>query len=97
MEILVPQITRVDSPPNASASEVPGLTFENVASERGSPEAATGMPLSSTKIRLRRAGVDAKASECMSPRRDDIRGTPEESVVLSERTKRPLLLLGTSE
>jgi hypothetical protein len=97
MEMFVPQMTRVDSPPNASASEVPGFKFEKVASDRGSPPLATGMPSSPIKMRLRRAGVEAKASEWISPRRDDMRGTPDESIVRSERTNKPLLLLGTSD
>jgi hypothetical protein len=95
MEMFVPQITRVESPPSMSASDVAGLRFENVASDRGSPSFRTGMPSSPTKMRLRRAGVDGKASECMSPRRDDIRGTPEDDRgPRSDRTNSPLLLLG---
>jgi hypothetical protein len=74
MEIFVPHITRVESPPSASASEVSGFRFEKVASEPGSP---TGMPSSPTNIRRRCAGVDANASECMSPRRVDILGVIE--------------------
>ncbi len=36
MEMFVPQITLVESPPIASASEVSGFKFEKVASEAGS-------------------------------------------------------------
>lgn len=62
MEMFVPHITRVESPPSASASDVSGFRFEKVASEPGSPS-ATGIPFSPTKMRLLRLGVDPNASE----------------------------------
>ena len=80
----------VDDPPMASASDVLGSRFENVAGS----EAWTGAPFSSTKRRRRRFGVEAKTSEWISPRREMF--SPEAPVAcdLDERTKRPLLLLG---
>jgi len=62
IEIFVPQMTRVELPPRASASEVSGCIFEKVASDCGSPS-FTGMPLASTNSLRRRLGVDPKASE----------------------------------
>lgn len=83
----------VDEPPIASASEVFGSMLEKVAGS----DAWTGAPFSSTKSLRRRFGVLPKTSEWMSPRRD--RFTPEVPGAAEDRedrTKRPLLLVGTS-
>jgi len=91
MEMFVPHMTRVDEPPNTSASDVSGLRLEKVASESGS---ATGTPFSPTKMRLRRPGVDGKASEWMSPLRVEICGVADKPSDLPDWTNRPLLLVG---
>lgn len=92
--MFVPQITRVESPPRASASEVSGFRLENVASDRGS---FVGIPFSSTKIRLLWLGVELKASEWISPRLDETGGAPELPQAREDLRKRPLLLLGASD
>lgn len=93
--MFVPQIILVDEPPIASASEVFGSRFENVAGSDGS--FWTGTPFSSTKSRRRRPGVEPepKISECISPRLELL--TPEDpgADALDDRTKSPLLLVGT--
>lgn len=92
--MFVPQITRVESPPRASASEVSGFKLENVASDRGS---FVGIPFSSTKIRLLWLGVELNASEWISPRLDETGGAPELPQAREDLRKRPLLLLGASD
>ena len=88
MEMFVPQMTLVEPPPRTSASDVPGLTFEKVASEAGS-ESLIGMPSSPTNTRLRFAAAPAKLSECMSPLLDEILSP-------SDLKKSPLLSDGAS-
>ena len=56
MEIFVPQMILVEEPPIASASEVLGSRFENVAGSDG--PSWTGAPFSSIKSRRRRVGVE---------------------------------------
>ena len=92
--MLVPQMTRVESPPSASASEVSGFKLEKVASDPGS---LVGIPFSATKIRLLWFGVEPNASLWISPRRDETGGTPELPKPREDLTKRPLLLLGASD
>ena len=93
--MFVPQIILVDEPPIASASEVFGSRFENVAGSDGS--FWIGTPFSSTKSRRRRPGVEPepKISECISPRLELL--IPEEpgADALDDRTNSPLLLVGT--
>lgn len=95
--MLVPQIILVDEPPRASASEVLGSRFENVAASEFGISSRTGSPFSSTNRRRRLLDEVPRVSECMSPRLEaltvDAPG-PEER---EERTKRPLLLLGMSD
>ena len=90
--MLVPHIILVDDPPIASASDVFGSRFENVAGSEG--PSRTGTPCSSTKSLRRRAGVAPKTSECISPRLELLRPELPGAEDLEERTKRPLLLLG---
>lgn len=76
----------------ASASDVLGSRFENVAAS----DACTGTPFSSTKSRRRRFGVAPKTSEWMSPRLELLRPDVPGADDFEERTKRPLLLEGIS-
>ena len=93
--MFVPQIILVDEPPIASASDVLGSTFENVAGSDG--PSWIGCPFSSMKSLLRRAEFEPvpKMSEWMSPLLELL--SPEEpgAEALEDRTNNPLLLVGT--
>ena len=93
--MFVPQIILVDEPPMASASEVFGSRFENVAGSEGS--FWIGTPFSSTKSRRRRPDVEPgpKISECISPRLELLRPEEPGADALDDRTNSPLLLVGT--
>lgn len=82
----------VEEPPIASASEVFGSRFENVAGS----EACTGFPFSSTNKRRRLFGVDPKTSEWMSLRLDWFNPEVPGADDREDRRKRPLLLVGIS-
>ena len=90
----MPQIILVDEPPMASASDVLGSRFGNVAGSDG--PSRTGTPFSSTKSRRRRLGVELepKMSECISPRLELFRPDEPGADALDERTNKPLLLVG---
>ena len=90
--MFVPQMIREEDPPIASASDVLGSRFENVAGS----EAWTGFPFSSTKSRRRRFGVDPKMSECISPRRELFKPEPPGAADREDRTNSPLELEGIS-
>lgn len=92
--MFVPQIILVDEPPIASASDVFGSRFENVAGSEG--PSWTGAPFSSIKSRRRRLGVEPepKMSECMSPRLELFSAEAPGAEALEDRTKSSLLLLG---
>ena len=94
--MFVPQMVRVDRPPIASASDVFGSKFENVAASEFGPRSATGMPFSSTNILRRRAGVALKTSEWMSPLLELLVPDAPGAADREERTKSPLLLVGAS-
>ena len=93
--MFVPQIILVDEPPIASASEVFGSMFENVAGSEGS--FWIGTPFSSTKSRRRRPDVEPepKISEWISPRLELLRLEDPGADALDDRTNSPLLLVGT--
>lgn len=79
----------------ASASEVFGSRFENVAGSEGS--FWIGTPFSSTKSLRRRPGVEPepKISECISPRLELLTPEVPGADALDDRTNSPLLLVGT--
>lgn len=88
MDTLVPQITLVEPPPSASASDVSGAAFEKVASERSS-ESLVGTPSSPTNILRLAEDAVGNVSECISPRRVAI-------LSVSDLKNSPLLLDGAS-
>ena len=95
--MLVPQMILVDEPPRASASEVLGSKFENVAASELGISSRTGKPFSSTKSRRRLLDDGPRESECMSPRLEALTVEAPGPVDREDRTKRPLLLLGMSD
>ncbi len=88
----MPQMTRVDTPPRASASEVLGSALEKVAASEFCPSSRTGSPFSSTNKRRRRFGVVPRTSECMSPRLETLSAEAPGAPDRDDRTNRPLLL-----
>lgn len=87
----------VDEPPRASASEVLGSRFENVAASEFGISSRTVSPFSSTKSRCRLFDEGPRESECMSPRLEALRVDAPGPEDREDRIKRPLLLLGMSD